>query len=383
MKEILQAINDNNLIFISAQPDEPYFHWQVEIYLYQFSKHGIIDNCYALFGYKDEPSERLLELESKYKGIKYYKDERVGENKNYQPTIRPHLLKKFFHQYPELKKNVFYHDSDIFLVRLPDFHRFLNDDICYLSDTVSYLGYKYISNCAKRYKKVYPDIPDDDIFYKMCEVIEIDPELVKKNENNAGGAQYLLKNMDHHYWNNCEKDCIKLHNFFKEYDEKYKIDDPIQSWTVDMWCVLWNIWKQNKQTIVDKDLDFSWATDPIENYHDKKIFHLAGVTKETNADKFDKTLYTKKCVIEEYKKDPTIFDHISENSATKEYVNVIIEYINKDKLYNNLFYSLIISLVIFFIYLFLYHFVFMRAENNPFHNYNPKILHSKNIQIRH
>ena len=125
MKETLEAINNNNLIFISAQPDEPYFHWQVEIYLYQFAKHGIIDNCYAVFGYKDEPTERLLELESKYKNIKYYKDDRTKESREYTPTIRPYLFAKFFYNYPELKKNAFCHDSDIFIVTMPKFQSLL------------------------------------------------------------------------------------------------------------------------------------------------------------------------------------------------------------------------------------------------------------------
>src|SRR5271155_2523908 len=50
-ERILGALRDNNVIFISAQPDNTYFHWQVEIYLYQFAKQGVADRCFALIGY--------------------------------------------------------------------------------------------------------------------------------------------------------------------------------------------------------------------------------------------------------------------------------------------------------------------------------------------
>ena len=70
----LNSIIESRLIFLSAQPDDIYFHWQVELYLYQFSKHGILDNCYALFGYVEQnPSSQLIELSKKYpKNIIWY-----------------------------------------------------------------------------------------------------------------------------------------------------------------------------------------------------------------------------------------------------------------------------------------------------------------------
>ena len=195
----VEAIKKHNMIFISAQPDTVYFHWQVALYMYQFSKHNIIDRCYALFGYTgNKPSKFVTDLAKKYPTVKFYKDTRI--DKEYVPTIRPHILSKFFESYPHLGKNVFYHDSDIFLVKMPQFNLMLGDDIGYLSDTLSYIGYDYIKTCGDRYKEKYNNLPDNDIFKKMCKIMDIDPELVKKNQNNSGGAQYLLKNIDSKYW---------------------------------------------------------------------------------------------------------------------------------------------------------------------------------------
>ena len=68
--KLLMDIKNKNLIFVSAQPDNTYFHWQVEVYMYQFSKFGIIDNCHVLFGYTGEgPTEGGLKLKKMYKNI--------------------------------------------------------------------------------------------------------------------------------------------------------------------------------------------------------------------------------------------------------------------------------------------------------------------------
>jgi hypothetical protein len=135
--------------------------------MYQFSKHSI-PNCHVVFGYVDSPSSKGLALAEKYPGlIHFYKDERTSDQKVYVPSIRPHILKKFFQEFPELGKEVFYHDSDIFLVSVPDFTSLLHDKFGYVSDTISYIGYNYLKEVSNRYKKKYLDLPDNDLIHKM------------------------------------------------------------------------------------------------------------------------------------------------------------------------------------------------------------------------
>lgn len=329
--EIVAAIQEKNMIFVSAQPDQTYFHWQVELYLYQFSKHNIQDRCYAVFGYHgDKPSAYVTNLAKKYNVIAY-KDER--KQKTYIPSIRPHLLAKFFKEHPELGKNVFYHDSDIFLVKLPRFDILLQDEsVSYLSDTISYIGYNYIKDCGKRYKEKYPELPEDDIFQRMVKLMDIDPALVQSNEKNSGGAQYLLKDIDAQYWQDVETSCVNLYDAFLEYDTKYKLGNPIQKWTADMWAVLWTYWKRGKSTEIHVELDFSWATGTVNDYFSKNIFHLAGVTESTQKDKFFKGKYTSRNIFDEYIAHPNVFDHIHKNNATYEYISVMKEYV--EEVYN-------------------------------------------------
>jgi len=332
-QQILEAINTKNMIFISAQPDTVYFHWQVELYLYQFSKHGIKDRCYAIFGYTgDKPSDYIVNLAIKYPTIRWYKDERITNVDHYYiPSIRPHILKKFFTEHPDLGKNVFYHDSDIFIVKLPKFDLLLHDDtIGYLSDTVSYIGHDYIMSCCNRYKEKYPSLTVDDLFIKMCAIVDINPSLVKSNENNSGGAQYLLKGIDAAFWSDVENSTVKLYDMLKKYEKQYPVDHDIQSWTSDMWAVLWNYWKRGNKTNVHTELYFSWATDSLHDYFDRNIFHLAGVTSETASDKFYKGKYTNVNIFDEYIKNPLLFNHVSKTSATFGYTTVLKDYVDNN-----------------------------------------------------
>jgi hypothetical protein len=316
----------NDLVFVSAQPDSIYFHWQVELYLYQFSKHGLKHKCYAVFGYTDEPSDYIIRLSNTY-NVVWYKDERT--DKKYIPSIRPHILKKFFKDRPELGKNVFYHDSDIFLVKVPNFD-LMADNVGYVSDTISYIGYNYIQACSNRYKLKYPELPHNDLVTKMCECMEISEELVKENEKNSGGAQYILRDIDSDFWEQIEESCNKLYTMLKEYESKYPIDHHIQSWTTDMWCVLWEYWKLGKKTVVHTELDFSWGTQDIKAYKSKNIFHLAGVLREHSDSIFYKGEYNNKNPIDAYRENKNVFDYISKTSSTYEYINVLKNLVDKD-----------------------------------------------------
>lgn len=328
-KEILDAIEKHNMIFLSAQPDTPYFHWQVELYLYQFAKHGIKDRCYALFGYSTkEPSDDVKRLQKMYPHVIAYKDER--KNKLYTPSIRPHIYKKFFKDNPELGKNVFIHDSDIFIITMPNFKKLLEDASMnsYVSDTINYIGFDYIKNCCKRYKEKYKNLPELDLFDKMCESVSIDPELVKQREKQSGGAQYLFRNQTYEFWDEVEEKETIMYQMFCDYVNKYPINKHIQKWTTDMWVSLWLYWKAGNNTIITDELSFSWATHNIDSYKSKPIFHLAGVTSDMKR-VFYKGAYNNKSVFEEYNKNRKLFNDITPTSATKCYTDVIKEYFNE------------------------------------------------------
>ena len=322
----LRSIHHHNLIFISAQPDIPYFHWQTQLYLYQFSQWGIQDRCFAIFGYTGQKASETVRLMGRKFKVMGYPDRR--KDKTYIPSVRPHILKQFFAQYPHLGQNVFYHDSDILLPSLPKFELLLPNSLSYLSDTVSYIGYNYVAECSDRYNRMYSKLPHHDLLHKMCNIVGVEPELIKKNQSHAGGAQYLLKVITSQYWENVERHSVEMYKMFLEYEAKYPVDHHIQKWTADMWAVLWNYWKMGLETRTHSELEFSWATDPVTNFSKKHIFHLAGITKADQHHKFYKGAYIRKNPLLEYHRNATQFDYVHSDSATYRYIELLKSYVD-------------------------------------------------------
>ena len=136
-----------SLKYISAQPDELYFAWQVEVMLDNFLSHHIpAGDIHIIVGIDKTPSEWWHKLIERFPGVGFYfyKDERL--HKQYAPSIQPHILAKHFERFPELSKDaIFYHDCDMLFTRDPRFENLLEDDIWYVSDTRSdYLSSQYI-----------------------------------------------------------------------------------------------------------------------------------------------------------------------------------------------------------------------------------------------
>jgi hypothetical protein len=285
------------------------------------------DNSYAIFSFKEKPSDAALKLATRFKHIHFYKDTSINGGKyHYEPSISPHVLKQFFAEFPDLGANVFYHDSDIIFVNLPKFELLLDDDISYLSDTISYNGAVHLKEVSSRHKAKYPELPDDDLFNKMCMCMDISGELVFNNELNTGGAQYLIKKIDAKFWEDVEKYCVILHKMMAEYCDKYTIDSPAQKWCSDMWSVLWGCWRRGDKTLISRELDFSWAVSGCLEYHTKNIFHYAGVDSKNDSDKFGKFNYKSKCPFKSYLLCHGEFEHIPASQATHEFVRFIKEY---------------------------------------------------------
>jgi len=273
------------MIFLSAQPWDQYFVWQIEVQITNFRKHGISDKMHVCVWYPGDPDVQLKlwkELEEKYPEVKffYYPDEGVNLSL-YIPQLRPHILGKHFEKFSELKNEVFfYHDSDIIFNYLPDFQSLIEDNINWQSDTSGYLDYQYLRNKENQGK-----IPEDEAVKKLCEIGNVSLDTFKSYKGKTGGAQCILKNIDSEFWKDVERQCIEIRKAFAygqpdSFNTKYFSSEAagFQSWCADMWAVNMALWSRGKVTDVTKELDFSWATDTTETYMKKPIFHNAGAT---------------------------------------------------------------------------------------------------------
>lgn len=294
------------MIFISGQPYDQYFVWQVDVQITNFRKFGISDRMHVLVWHpeqaemteRDNKTKKVIrkfmqapdlsgwhKLQEKYPevGFFYYKDEGVNLGL-YIPQLRPQILKQHFRRFPELEnETLFYHDSDIIFNYLPDFETLREGNINWQSDCSHYLDYKYLYK-----KEIEGKIPRRSAIKKLCEIGNIPLETMFCYRKKTGGAQCILKQVDSDFWADVERQCIEIRKAFffgvqGSFNQRYFTSEAagFQSWCADMWALNMALWSRGKVTDVTKELDFSWATDSIETYNKKPIYHNAGATRMT------------------------------------------------------------------------------------------------------
>ena len=299
--------------FISVQPDNLYFHWQVEVYLYNFIYKSNIDpkDIYVLFATTSNThSKRIDSIIEMYPDVNIlmYPDTREVPF-YYISSIRPHILSKFFRDNSNLLNEwFFYHDSDILFTKEFNFSFDKVKSNVYLSDTRSYIGYDYIkSNGIEQ-------------MINMFSIVGISEENVQKIDKNSGGAQYVFSGLCSNFWDKVYYDSENLYKYLKL--NNISNTNPIQFWCSDMWAILWNIFLYKKTPIIDSQLDFCFATDPYKKINDVMIYHNAGVISN------DDGLFYKGSFIE---KEP-YFDSIckyNESFASYYYVKNIFSFLDQ------------------------------------------------------
>jgi hypothetical protein len=321
-----------NILFVSAQPDVPYFIWQIKLYVHNFIEKGINPNqIHVVLGLvqgNTKPSKGSEQLKELGINLHYFVDDRV--KKHYIPSIKPYLISKWIQSNPEHGKLFFLHDADIIFRDLPNFEELLNDNTCYLSDTIGYIGYEYIIDCCRRYEQKHPNTEKGQLISEMSEVIGVDVDTIKTNQKNSGGGQYLIKNSNCELWDKIYKDSIKLYDQMLNYQKRFPINPgQIQFWTAEMWALLWNLWMYGFETKITDEMSFSWATDDIKKYEQHPILHMAGVTDNLKTTKFYKGDYINIDPILKMRENPNHFDYINKDSSTIKYMENMKSYIQK------------------------------------------------------
>jgi hypothetical protein len=288
-----------------------------------FIKHGINPNnidILVAWNPNDKTSEpenieAWNKLASHYSSVRFFFYEDIRQQPIYYiSSVRPNILKQHFKAHPQLESEaIFYYDCDVVFSKPPDFNAFLSDDIWYLSNTNSYINYDYIISKGQ------------DIYNKMCEIVQIDPIIPRLMNSNSGGAQYLMKNVDWAFWEFVERDSEKLFKEITELNNIKKVNDPkyheLQIWCADMWAVLWNGWLSGNETKVVSEMDFSWATDPISRWDETLIYHNAGATCGCGG-LFYKALYMDtlpyNIEIEKFDKEKNCYNYVLEIKETAQ-----------------------------------------------------------------
>ena len=278
------------LKYISAQPDDTYYTWQVHLWLESLRNRGESHKAIVLIFIpthrEQNPKwQKIIDLYPEAE-FHFYKDahdisQLLGI---YIPTLRPYVLWRYFKDHPERSADaIFYCDSDVFFTEKFDVSSFIEDDVCYLSDANSYINSDYFDS------KVHQVLPEKleeykkrDILGELASLVGISREIAEANKEHSGGAQYLLKNIDAAFWNKVMNDCLLIRRYLQNVNKEFFKDENtgFQSWCADMWAVLWNLWARDKEVKVIPEMGFSWAPDPITKLETHPILHNAGIVGE-------------------------------------------------------------------------------------------------------
>lgn len=258
--------------YILCQPSIQRFKWELEVCLTNLKSLGIKD---IVLLFSEHDSSIPIYFEEKY-GVEVhvYQDQR--DEKEYIPSIKPYLWWKFLEEDPSREnERYFYMDADVIFNRKINLRKLPSkDDVWYCSNCGHYLNLEYIRSCEN----------GDKVLADMAKIVNVTVESLETINGNSGGAQWALKNPTANYWEKVYRDSNKLYHYFMS------ADSGIQKWTAEMWAQLWNMMYFNIGPKIHDELNFCFATDPIEKLETVKILHNAGVT-EQDADLFFKGKY--------------------------------------------------------------------------------------------
>lgn len=280
--------------------DHNYYLWQCLVQINNLIKYGYDEDAiYIISTYNPSPVLQAMINHPKIKSKFYlYKDER--KDSIYPVSLRHYLMMNFFKDYPEYEnESIFLLDPDAVFTRKLDFSEMEKDDLWHLSDTRAYIDSNYIRTKSEK------------VFNEMCDIVGLNPNDVISLDPNAGGAQYLMKNINYKFFEKSYNDSEKLYKCLKDNETS-----GVLPWTADMWSLLWNGLYFKHNIKIDEKLDFCWAPYNVKEWDKKYIFHNAGITTPRDGF-FTKTEYQNSPFNQEIK--------VNEDNCTFKYVQEIKE----------------------------------------------------------
>ncbi|MFK4973711.1 hypothetical protein [Lactococcus garvieae] len=245
--------------YLFAQPAKKRFAWELRTAIKSLTDLGVKKSDIVLLFAEEDQS--VVNDFSDY-DIHVYPDERF--DKSYIPSIRPYLWWKFLSEDEGREQETYvYLDSDTVVLDLSIFNLRPTKSRWYCSDTVGYLGYRYIQSVTN----------SQIVFEAMTEAIKVPQPWIESIEKNSGGAQWVIKSPKAGYWHDVYVNSIVLYRALEP------LDTSLQKWTAEMWAQLWTMYHYGVTPKVHTALNFAWSID--DDLGDKKIIHNAGVTDDS------------------------------------------------------------------------------------------------------
>ena len=335
----------SDILFVSAQPDEPEFIWQCEAYGANFRSLGVAPHRVAMvFAVaRGRPaSEGLASLQAMGYRVEPFEDARGAAYRAYTGTVRLYAMARFFDRYAaELATTrVFYHDADVALLRLPE--TLAGDGSCLpraaprlaLSDAGAYVGFGHVDRTARAMERSYPGAYDA-CWAAMCgafpgwENVETCRAEVEERDLTGTGifSQGLLEGVDAAFFAEALERTVDLFNRLRAFEAERPHVEPMPffdtqlSWKADMFAPLWLLWSEQPAatTATSPDLSFGWATDSRAEASNHAILHMAGVAEPARG-VFHKGSFKDESPVDRLCADAAAFDDVDADSASALYV---------------------------------------------------------------
>jgi hypothetical protein len=248
-----------------AQPSIPRFSWELEVLLTNIRQFTDMEVILLFSKPHDYDKSVPQHLVRKYQGVRAFVYEDNRFDKSYIPSIRPYLWWQYLKADPARENETyFYIDSDVIFREWPDFSAMQVNALHWAgSNCDSYIGYDYLKQVTQ----------GDAIIGRMASYCGIEP---KQMIGVPGiGAQLVIANPTAEMW----QKSYNRSNILWHYLDG--VNSNIQKWTAEMWAQLWT-WVEHGITLdMPDELNFCWATDPLDRWENTKIMHNSGVTEDT------------------------------------------------------------------------------------------------------
>lgn len=209
-------------------------------------------------------------FETRFYGINIHRY-RNHSVKHYKPAVKPYLLWHFFKEFPFLEKEQWcLLDNDVILLK---------------KFTKKKTGKVYVSDCSGYLDLTYLEKKGVGLAEGMAKSVDIPFSTILNNDNNTGGAQYIFDSISGDTWRKAYNNSIKIYDYLLNNRNTFPREEgenEVQYWCSEMWAVLWSIWDDGHKTKIVKDMDFLFATDPVDVVNKQKVIHNAGVNNESD-----------------------------------------------------------------------------------------------------
>jgi hypothetical protein len=319
-----KPLTKDDVQYVVSFDDNPYMAWQAEVMLYNFQKLGLSNQLWFSILYPDrQPSNDARRLASLHPNVRFYYND-APRWREYKAVCKSYGVAKLLDD-PQIDRSmgdcVMVLDPDVLLDHLIPFtEEMLQDECIYGSDTASYLSFNHFHRDR--------DVSKEHMT-QLCSLVGESNRVLSGYEraestHSVIGAQYLFKDVDAAFFYKIAQDAWKLYQYATLIAKE---GNKCQVWCMgDMLSFLLNsiqrVGVERVRVPQDAILDFTWATNSIEEYGKYAIVHMAGVTEESH--QFNKQLYSQKPPW-----DPTMqdFDYITNTqTCAQKWLDLCQEY---------------------------------------------------------